>query len=133
VLGGGGMHFDAYYAMAYEVEVTDEWIEWFDTLSEAAQDQIAAVIALLERRGPQLPFPYSSGIRGSRHSHMRELRVQAGGRPYRTLYAFDPRRMAILLIGGEKTGRDRWYEEFVPKADDLYDEHLEILRKEGLI
>jgi hypothetical protein len=48
------------------------------------------------------------------------------------LYAFDPRRCAILLIGGEKTGKDRWYEEFVPIADRLYDEHLETLCKEGL-
>jgi hypothetical protein len=50
-----------------------------------------------------------------------------------TLYAFDPRRVAILLIGGDKTGKDRWYEEFVPQADDLYDEHLRILREEGLL
>jgi len=64
---------------------------------------------------------------------MRELRTQHEGRPYRTLYAFDPRRAAILLIGGEKTGNDRWYEEFVPIADNLYDEYLDELRKEGLI
>ena len=64
---------------------------------------------------------------------MRELRVQHRGRPYRVLYAFDPRRTAILLIGGDKTGNDRWYEEFVPLADRLYDEHIAVLRKEGLI
>jgi len=50
----------------------------------------------------------------------------------RILYAFDPRRKAILLIGGDKTGNDRWYEEYLPMADDLYDEHLDVLRKEGL-
>ena len=64
---------------------------------------------------------------------MRELRIQHGGAPYRVLYAFDPRRCAILLIGGDKTGHDRWYERLVPIADRLYDEHLEQLRKEGLI
>jgi hypothetical protein len=48
------------------------------------------------------------------------------------LYAFDPRRTAILLIGGDKTGNDRWYREFVPFADKLFDQHLETLRKEGL-
>jgi hypothetical protein len=64
---------------------------------------------------------------------MRELRIQHEGRPYRTLYAFDPRRAAILLIGGDKTGNDRWYEEFVPIADGLYGDHLDELRKEGLI
>lgn len=119
--------------MAYEVEVTDEWLAWFNGLSEAEQDEIAAVIGLLEARGPHLPFPYSSAISGSRHSHMRELRVQVKGRPFRILYAFDPRRIAILLIGGDKTGRNQWYEEFVPQADDLYDLHLRILREEGLL
>jgi hypothetical protein len=64
---------------------------------------------------------------------MRELRVQHAGDPYRVLYAFDPRRCAILLIGGNKTGNDRWYEEFVPKADRLFDEHLETLEREGLL
>jgi hypothetical protein len=49
------------------------------------------------------------------------------------LYAFDPRRVAILLIGGDKTGHDRWYEQFVPVADRLYDRHLETLKREGLI
>lgn len=61
---------------------------------------------------------------------MRELRIQHEGRPYRVLYAFDPRRTAILLIGGDKTGNDRWYDEFVPKADKLYDDHLDTLEKE---
>ena len=88
---------------------------------------------LLEERGPDLPFPYSSGVKGSRHSHMRELRVQHRGMPYRVLYAFDPRRTAILLIGGNKTGHDRWYEKYVPWADRLYDEHRRQLREEGLI
>ena len=90
-------------------------------------------VRLLEERGPNLGFPHSSGINGSRHSHMRELRTQHEGRPYRTLYAFDPRRSAILLIGGDKTGDERWYDVHVPVADRLYEEHLEQLRKEGLI
>jgi hypothetical protein len=64
---------------------------------------------------------------------MRELRTQVKGRPFRTLYAFDPRRVAILLIAGDKTGNDRWYQAFVPRADKLYDEHLKILEREGLI
>lgn len=64
---------------------------------------------------------------------MRELRIQHKGRPFRVFYAFDPRRTAILLIGADKTGNDRWYEEYVLRADRLYDEHLAELRKEGLI
>lgn len=117
--------------MEWEVEYTDEFGEWWATLNEAEQEDIAAIVELLEQKGPQLPFPHSSGINGSKHSHMRELRIQHAGRPYRTLYAFDPRRMAILLIGGDKTGNDRWYDENIPLADKLYDEHIEILKKEA--
>jgi len=62
---------------------------------------------------------------------MRELRVQHAGRPYRVLYAFDPRRVAILLIGGDKTGDDRWYEKYVPLADKIYEAQMESLKKEG--
>ena len=83
------------------------------------------VVGLLETKGPNLPFPYSSAIRISRHGHMRELRSQCEGRALRVLYAFDPRRVAILLLGGDKTGEDRWYEIFVPIADKLYNEHLQ--------
>ena len=64
---------------------------------------------------------------------MCKLRTQSGGRPIRVFYAFDPRRKSILLVGGDKTGDDRFYEEYVPVADDLFDEHLDELRKEGLI
>ena len=61
---------------------------------------------------------------------MRELRIQHKGKPYRVLYAFDPRRIAILLIGGNKVGNDRWYEKFIPLADEIYNTHLQILKKE---
>ena len=66
-------------------------------------------------------------------AQMRELRVQHQGNPIRIFYAFDPRRHAILLIGGDKTGDNRFYEEYVPIADRLYDEYLEELQREGLI
>ena len=110
--------------MNCEVEYTDEFEEWWNGISEDVQDSVAAKVQLLEQLGPHLPYPHSSGIQASRHSHMRELRVQHQGEPYRVLYAFDPRRIAILLIGGCKTGDDRWYDKMVPIADDLYDEHL---------
>ena len=76
-------------------------------------------------------FPFSSKVNGSRHRHMRELRTQSAGKPLRTLYAFDPLRTAILLLGGAKTADDRWYEKAVPMADRLYDQHLDELKKEG--
>ena len=111
--------------MEYVVEYTDEFEEWWITLNESGQVSIDAKVRLLEARGPNLPFPHSAGIKISRHSHMRELRIQHKGDPYRVLYAFDPRRVAILLIGGNKVGNDSWYEVYLPVADDLYDEHLQ--------
>lgn len=117
----------------WEVEYTDEFGEWWNALTAAGQVSVDASVRLLEARGPQLGYPHCSGVATSRHPHMRELRVQHRGRPYRVLYAFDPRRTAILLIGGDKTGDDRWYEKLVPLADRLYDEHIAVLRKEGLI
>ena len=117
----------------WEVEYTDEFGEWWESLSEAEQEDVRANVGLLQQLGPRLPYPKSSGINGSRHGHMRELRIQHGGDPYRVLYAFDPRRMAILLIGGNKKGDNDWYIKYVPIADRLYDEHLITLKREGLI
>ena len=119
--------------MAWDVEGTDEFADWFINLSDDEQVGVGRVVELLAEHGPALPFPYSSAIATSRHRHMRELRIQHEGRPYRVLYAFDPRRTAILLLGGDKTGDDRWYEKQVPKADGLYDEYVNALKREGLI
>ena len=118
--------------MSWDVEFTNEFEAWWDGLTEAEQESVDASVRLLEVRGPSLPFPHSSGIEASKHRHLRELRIQHRGRPYRVLYAFDPRRTAILLVGGDKTGNERWYEIYVPVADRLYDEHLQLLKDEGL-
>jgi len=118
--------------MPCDVEYTDEFGEWWNGLSEEEQVSVAASVQLLETNGANLKFPHSSGINSSKHSHMRELRIQHEGQPYRVLYAFDPKRNAILLIGGNKTGNDRWYKEFVPVADALYTVHIQTLAKEAL-
>ena len=117
--------------MEWSVEYTDEFENWWEGLDEAEQESITVGVLLLEARGPMLGFPFSSAIEQSKHSHMRELRIQHYGRPYRVLYAFDPRRVAILLIGGDKTGNNRWYEKYVPLADKIYDEHIEALVRES--
>ena len=117
--------------MEWEVEYTDDFGQWWNGLRVEEQTSVDRGVILLQERGPSLPYPYSSDITTSRHSHMRELRIQHEGRPYRVLYAFDPRRCGVLLIGGEKTGDERWYERYVPIEDRLYDAHLEQLRKEG--
>ena len=117
----------------WEVEFTDEFGMWWETLTVVEQDAVAASVQALEQLGPGLPRPHADTIRGSRHSNMKELRTQCQGRPLRTFFAFDPRRSAVLLIGGDKTGDNRFYERMVPRADRLYDAYLEQLDKEGLI
>jgi len=114
----------------WEVEYTDEFWEWWETLNEAEQDAVAFSVQLLQSEGPSLKFPHSSDVRQSRHRSMRELRSQCEGRPLRTFYAFDPRRTAILLIGGDKTGDDRFYNAMVPVADRIYDEYLREIQGE---
>jgi hypothetical protein len=117
----------------WEVEFTDEFGGWWDQLDASEQEAIAASVELLRKLGPNLPRPHADTLKGSRHSNMKELRTQHEGRPLRTWFAFDPRRRAILLIGGDKSGDDRFYDRMIPLADDLYDAHLEALRREGVI
>lgn len=116
--------------MAWEVEYTNEFELWWEGLNEDEQVSINASVEMLEDSGPNLKFPHSSGVNGSKHGTMRELRTQHEGRPYRTLYSFNPERTAILLMGGDKTGDDRWYDVNVPIADKLYDVHLKELKAE---
>ncbi len=103
---------------------TEEFGSWWNSLSIEEQESVTYSVDLLARLGIELKFPHSSGVSGSRYAHMRELRVQHQGRPYRVLYAFDPQRNAVLLIGGDKTGNEQWYETSVPLADRLYERHL---------
>lgn len=115
--------------MAYPVEFTDEFGEWYDGLTAIEQDSIRRSVNLLEEFGPALTRPHADTVNGSKFPNMRELRCQHEGRPYRVLYAFDPRRTAMLLIGGDKTGKPRWYEDFVPRADKIYAQHLKEIGK----
>ncbi len=113
--------------MAWEVEYTNQFEAWWFMLSAEDQNRIRASVEVLQERGPALGRPLVDTIKGSRHPNMKELRPTVGN--IRILFAFDPRRMAILLLGGDKTNcwRD-WYERMIPVADQLYDEHLVLLR-----
>ena len=119
--------------MSHDLEYTDEFGTWWYGLTTEEQEDARLVVRLLDERGIRLGDPYSSQVKGSRHGRMRELRIQSGGRPIRIFYAFDPRRTAILLIGGHKTEQNRFYREYVRRADVIYDEYLQQLRREGLL
>lgn len=120
--------------MAWEVEYTDEFGTWWNGLTEEEQVELDARIRLLEQHGPVLPRPHSDVIVTSRHSNMKELRGRVvfphRRAELRVLYAFDSRRNAILLIGGDKTGNPKWYEEYVPVADQLFDDHLKQIERD---
>jgi hypothetical protein len=112
----------------WDVEVTDQFEQWWDTLSVEEQESIEAAVELLEQQGPGLGRPLVDTVNGSRHANMKELRAGTT----RVLFAFDPKRTAILLIGGDK--RDRWQEfyiQMIPLADEFLDEHLKELESGG--
>lgn len=100
------------------------------TLSEEEQEEISAKVDLLEDNGPNLPRPHSDVVVTSKNANMKELRGRAGNSILRVLYAFDPTRTAILLMGGDKAGNPKWYRQFVPIADRLFDGHLKQLQRE---
>lgn len=117
----------------WKVEYTDEFEQWWQSLSQQQQADLDASVQLLEDFGPQLSRPYTDTVKGAKHQNMKELRTQSKGRPLRTLFAFDPRRSAILLIGGDKTGDKRFYDKMIPLADRLFDEHLKELKDDGIL
>ncbi len=116
----------------WDIEITDQFEEWYLSLSIGDRAKVTAAVDELEQAGPGLARPWADTIKGSRHSNMKEFRALRSN--IRVLFAFDPRRTAILLIGGDKTGQwQRWYDLTIPYADDLFDDYLEEIRREGLI
>ena len=124
------MHPEAYLPCRGTSSDTGEFEDWWNALGEGQQVSVDASVRLIERYGPMLPYPSLFGGALIAPRFDEELRVQHAGKPPRVLYAFDSRRMAILLVGGDKTGNRRWYEDAVPRADALYDRHLRALTRE---
>jgi hypothetical protein len=111
--------------MIWEIVFHREFEEWFFTQDNEVQKSIAMVLDILEEQGASLGRPYADMIKGSTFTNMKELRVQHDGNPYRILFAFDPQRQAVLLIGGDKGGDKRWYEKNIPIAERRFTEYLE--------
>jgi hypothetical protein len=112
--------------MTWEVTTTDDFDGWFADLSAASQVEVIAKVNLLKLLGPELKRPHADTLNGSKHANMKELRASSKDQVLRIAFAFDPRRSAILLIGGDKSGvsQKRFYKQLIAKADDLYDSHL---------
>lgn len=119
--------------MTWAVDLHDEFVPEFKALAEAVQDELLAHIAVLEVFGPQLRRPRVDTLNGSRHKNMKELRFDAVDGVWRFAFAFDPRRTAIILCGGDKSGgsETRFYRQLIEKADKRFDAHLGNVKKSG--
>lgn len=118
--------------MSWDVLFHDEFEPEFDDLSQAVQDELLAHAKLLEEFGPSLERPHAGTLKGSDHDNMKELRFKADDGVWRVAFAFDPKRRAILLVAGDKSGgsEKKFYKRLIKKADSRFDSHLEQLRKE---
>ncbi len=117
--------------MKWVVSFHEEFDGEFDVLSQAVQDELLAHARLLEQFGPQLGRPRVDTLKGSRHANMKELRFDAADGVWRVAFAFDPKRRAILLVAGDKSGgsEKRFYRQLITKADKRFDGHLARLKK----
>lgn len=111
---------------SWEVQFDPTFETWADDLDQADAEALLAAIRVLRDHGPALGRPLVDSVKGSRHKNMKELRPGSTGRTeVRVLFAFDPKRRAILLVGGDKSNAwSKWYEMNVPIADERYDAHL---------
>jgi hypothetical protein len=116
--------------MEWIVEFHPDCSVWFELLEKSLQDEILVNLTVLQTLGPALGRPRVDSIKGSTLTNLKELRVQFKGEPWRILFAFDPKRHAIVLVGGNKAGDNRWYEKHVPIAEKRYKQHLAEVKKE---
>jgi hypothetical protein len=117
--------------MSWEVLVAPEFQAWLASIPHEGKQAVAVDLEVLRAVGPQLGRPQADHIKDSKHSNMKELRTTSGGNAYRILFAFDPFRRAVLLIGGDKNGqkKGRFYAALIKQADAIYDRHLKHLKK----
>jgi hypothetical protein len=122
----------AYFVMSWVVRFSPDFEPEFLALSEAVRMELLARAKVLEHFGPQLGRPQADTLNGSRHANMKELRFDADDGVWRVAFAFDPKREAILLVAGDKSGGSeaRFYRSLVAKADRRFDAHLAGLAKQ---
>jgi hypothetical protein len=113
------------------VEIGDEFLPEFTELYEHVRTEILAHSRLLQQFGPHLGRPRVDTLKDSRHANMKELRFDAADGVWRVAFAFDPKRKAILLVAGDKSGvsEKKFYKRLIAKADDRFDAHLARLRQ----
>jgi hypothetical protein len=118
--------------MSWTVRFHDAFEGEFEELHEDVQDEILSLMGLLKEFGPRLGRPRADTLKGSAHANMKELRFDAADGVWRVAFAFDPKREALLLVAGDKSGgsEKRFYQRLIAKADGRFDEHLTLLKKQ---
>lgn len=111
----------------HRINFSEPFEAWWLSLDRDLRKVVAAHIGLLREYGPRLGRPYADTLKGSKVGNLKELRIPYKGQPYRVLYAFDPNREALLLLGGNKAGDKRWYQKMIPLAERIYMQHLQQL------
>lgn len=116
--------------MNWDVRLHDAFEAEFLAFERGVQTELLAVAKLLAEYGPQLGRPYVDTLKGSKHTNMKEMRFSAADGEWRAAFAFDPERMAILLVAGDKSGvsQKRFYKQLIAKADSRFSDHLENLK-----
>ena len=120
--------------MKWTVRFHDEFEPEFDALLAEVQNELLACATVLAQIGPTLGRPHVDTLAGSKHANMKEIRFDAGDGAWRVAFAFDPKRAAVLLVAGDKSGisQKRFYRSLIEKADGRFDRHLLALRKEEM-
>ena len=117
--------------MNWTILISEEYETWFETLPQNHKLAISADLTVLENMGPMLGRPYVVQIKGSKYNNLKELRTQISGHVYRSLFAFDPERKAIILSGGDKKGKNqsKFYKQLIAQAENIFDAHLRKIHK----
>ena len=118
--------------MKWEIIISGEYEKWFNGLPQKDKLAIATDLEVLRNLGPTLGRPYADQIKGSKYNNLKELRTKVTGHVYRSLFAFDPERHAVILSGGDKKGKnqEKFYKRLITQAEIVFETHLKNMRQE---
>lgn len=117
--------------MEWKLRISEEYEEWFKGLPQQDKVAIATDLEVLKKLGPTLGRPYVDQIKGSKYNNLKELRTKVTGHVYRSLFAFDPERRAVILSGGDKKGKDqkKFYKRLITQAEVVFENHLKNMQQ----
>ena len=113
--------------MVWEVETTEEYDTWFLEQNADSQASIQIKVEFLKVYGPHLPRPHVDILKGSKLRNLKELRAQTENHLLRVAFIFDEERKAVLLIGGDKKGKNekRFYQNLIMQAEKIYQHYCD--------